>query len=418
MATDDTHPRDLRADLISATLAAVATAGIDSLSLRAITATVGKSTTAVFQHFGGKDGLLLATMKDAVARSAAAHEALRAKLAGLPQTPDDLAAAIAFYILDQSRDPASRVCLELLFRHRQFPDAAPLLRDWDAMRRAFWHALLDDGPFAPLADVIATCSIIELGFASALGGEPGYALLLRGTLTALFECQAGTPVDRRASTAAIDWLMAGRFPDETMTAPPGAAMERLLDCAAATIIREGLAGLNVRRLASEAAVTPSLIVYHYGDFASFVNAAVWHAMMRGLPSMLNVDEPDARQPAADADRWRTELERATRPGEGDAPAGFYVNYARILGQLGMAAPRQPELVPLMLKLRVIEGLGIHRSSRLLWPDALKLGRPAAAGFAIWIKGRAILNEALALSPDVAGPGDGVLDAAAALAGIR
>jgi AcrR family transcriptional regulator len=180
-------------------------------------------------------------------------------------------------------------------------------------------------------------------------------------------------------------------------------MARLLDRAASTILAEGLAGLNVRQLAQAAQVTPSLVAYHYGDFASFTKAAIWHTMMRGLPSSLIAQEGQA-PPTGPG--WSQELERAVRAGAASHPARFYVDYARILGQLGMMTKQEDELASLIMRLRATEGMGIRRASQAVWPRSLRLGRGNAAGFAIWIKRRAILNQALggedASSESVAG----------------
>lgn len=401
---------NLRDDLLAATEHAIATAGIENVSLRAVSAAVGKSTTVVFQNFGSKEGLLLAAAEVAVAKVTRQHADLRALLADMPQNPSDLASVIAFYVIEQSRDPANRLLLEALFKRRHLPQAAVLLQRWDAMRRAFWQARLEAGQFAALAPVIATYSIAEQGFACALSNNPGYAMLLRDTLTALFEGCEGTLDPDRGATPAIAW-MAERAtlpgPDATRSTVP--AMERLLEHAAATILAEGVTGLNLRALAAAAGVAPSLIIYHYGDVASFTKAAIWRAMIEGLPRSLDATA-SAEPPRSDG--WRDELERATHPAGNGTPAGFYVNYARILGQLGLSASRDPDLLPLVLQLRAIEGVGIHRASHATWPPALRLGRANAAAFAIWIKGRAILNEALDPIGEAA---ETVAEAAAALA---
>ncbi|CAN5406632.1 hypothetical protein BH10PSE12_BH10PSE12_25470 [soil metagenome] len=398
----------LRIALLEATEALIVTHGIEGVSLRAVSAAAGKSTTVIFQHFGGKEGLLLASVEHAIAKSRQRHDVLLVALDGLPQTAESLADAIAFYMLDQGRDPATRLYLEMLFKHRHLPEAAPLLRDRQATHRTFWGALLAGGRFARLAPLIATYSVAELGFAAALHREPGYALLLRETVLGLVEGCAGRLDPDRASVPLIAWMEERAFPREATdsqspVSAPAPAMQRLLDLAATMIIERGPAGLNLRRLATEANVAPSLIVYHYGDFASFVKAAIWRAIMHGLPIFLDTSQA-ATRPADDA-AWLNDLTRATMPASDAGPAGFYVNYARILGQVGMLAHRQPEFLPLILQLRAIEGSGIHRASQTLWPARYRLGRANAAGFAIWIKGQAILNEALATGADSPGPDD-------------
>lgn len=390
----------LRHVLLDATEALAASNGIEGVALRAVAVAAGKSTTAIFQHFGSKEGLLLASIEHALAKVAHWHDEWRASLGGLPLTREALAEVIAFYVQSQSTDSAARLCLETLFKSRQLPGVSGLLTEWDCMRRRFWEDLLSRSPYTHLAPILATYTAAEQGFAVSLSSEPRYALLLREAVLGLLDGCHGAHDPNQVTTPAIHWLEQNVVSPETLggsdpkgTRGPVAAMERLIDRAAATIIEQGISGLNLRRLAAEVDVAPSLIVYHYGDFASFTRAAIWRAMMDDVPDYFDSSQGAAAGRGADRN-WLADLERAVVAADGNHPAGFYVNYARILGQVSMLATRQPELRPLILQLRAIEGSGIHHASQTVWPRAFRLGRRTAASFAIWIKGQAILNEGL------------------------
>lgn len=387
------HRTEIRDALLAASLTLTARQGAEGFSLRAIAAAAGRSTTVIFQQFGSKEGLLRATLAHALTLCEKRQEAVLAALDDMPRNPATLRDAIAFHILDEVRRPATRLFLEALFKRDHFPEIAELLRDWDAMRRRFWAALLAGSRYASLAPIFASYAVIEQGFAAALEGEPRYALLLRETLAGLLYAGATDLKAEQGVGTAIAWAEQRAFPKEERP-PSTPAMEALLDLAARAVIEHGPAAINPRRLATQAGVPPSLIVYHYGDFAAFTRAAVWRAIMHGLPRYLDLGRQEVS--GRDAEDWLQELARSLHPSGTETPAGFYVHYARMLGQLGTLSQRHPEFVPLLLQLRAIEGMGIERASRSLWPERYRLDRTSASGFAIWMKGRAILNERLAL----------------------
>jgi len=83
----------VRTALIEEAAALLATGGIGALSTRRLTAAVDASTTAVYTHFGGKDELVRAVVREAFAR-------LEADLSAVDRTLDplaDLAAVGAAY---------------------------------------------------------------------------------------------------------------------------------------------------------------------------------------------------------------------------------------------------------------------------------------------------------------------------------
>ncbi len=377
---------DIARRLLDATARLGAGQGIENLALREITATVQRSTTAVFQHFGSKDGLLNACMDDAFARDRLFHDRLLEKVRTMPAEPRALSALAAFYIRTRARAEPAQLWLEGLYKVRQFPGLRPLLTRWHALRRAFWAELLDGAPpFLP--DLLADYTAVEEAYAAALADDPAYDLLLRETTDRLF---ARPVADRQGAAGA--WLQATLPALATTTEDQGDTARRLLDQAMRVIVRRGAADLNLRRVATDANTAPSQIVYHFGDFANLRRQAITAVLMQGLPAALNPLEPAGPQDATQD--WSHALHAAVTPGGGGEAAGFYVNYARVLGQACLLAKRDATLRPLILQLRAIEGSGIFRLSEAAWPAALRLERDGAEAFAIWIKGRAILNEAL------------------------
>lgn len=376
--------------LIAATQALAVRNGMEDVSLRAASAAVGKSTTVVFQHFGSKEGLLLASMEDALAQDARDHDALLAAMQGLPLSADLLADIVHHYIFTRVRSEAAQLWLEGCYKSREFEMLRPVLQRWDALRERFWQDLLADTPFAARATLLAPLTTAEEAYASTLHDEPGYALMVRESARRLFA------VDRDHRPAGVRQSLEARIRPLVPADRDriGSTMSRLLDQAVRVLVKRGAAGLNLRRVAADAEVAPSQIVYHFGDFAAFRRQAIVEALRQGMPAALDPARPAAEHAGGER-RWSETLRDMARPSRAGTPAGFYVSYARILGQACLAAKRDASLRPLMLDLRAIEGAGIHRLSQSEWPEALHLEREAAAGFALWIKGRAVTGEAVA-----------------------
>lgn len=78
------HDDQLRARLLSRAAQVVSAEGAGALSLRALAAAEGTSTSAIYSLFGGKDGLLLAIFRDGFARFAERQRAV-------PRTGDAVA---------------------------------------------------------------------------------------------------------------------------------------------------------------------------------------------------------------------------------------------------------------------------------------------------------------------------------------
>jgi AcrR family transcriptional regulator len=384
----------IRAALIDATIAELAGYGLEAVSLRRVAAAVGRSTTAIFQHFGGKAGMLGASLEVALDRDCAFHEGLSDEVDGLALDHPALVSLIALYIEQLATDPSARIWREILFKSAQLAAPPLLLERWHAMRVAFWQRVCAGTPAsATLAPLLTAFTAMEESYAQNLSDDVGYALVLRETIGRLLDAtfdRAAAPSDP-VSTWLQTHVSAPPAPERKGDAVLG---DTLLDLAAREIFQHGVSALNHRRLTALAGASPAMIIYHFGDMATFTTAAIWQALMQGLPAYLQRDETRGATLATMED-WAASLGKTVSRSASGPSAGFYIGYARIVGQVCLLARREPALVPLVRYLRAIEGSGVHRASQFSWPEALRMGRANAGGFAIWIKGFAILNEALA-----------------------
>lgn len=409
----------LRATLIDSAIALLASDGLEGATLRAVSAAAGRSTTAVFQQFGSKDALILAALREAMERDRAFHAELLASVSGLTLEPEILSDLVVLYVERRAETGGTaHVWQEALFKARQIPDSAALLRDWHGIRREFWTALLTQAAVPrTLAPVLTGYLAIEETYAATLRRRTDYALLLRETVRQLVDGAFGRTDAAAPPGPVTTWLAPEpvpliELPKETPLS------QRLLDLAVRDVLDHGPAELNPRELARSAGISPSMIAYHFGDFARFTHAAIWGAIMRDVPFALsgNLWPGETRLSLA---RWQEEWERMAEPAKDGEAAGNYVRYARILGQACRLALRRPELLPLVAHFRNIEGLGNFRASRDTWPESLRLNRLAATGFAIWIKGHAILNASLARTARAGRPDDETpLNAGRIFAGIE
>lgn len=384
----------LGAMLIEKALALVADKGLDQFSMREVAASIDRSTTVIFQHFGNKDGLLAAMMETAFERDALFHARLLEELSGLEPNIATLTEIVAYYIEVRvtSDDAAIRIWPELLLNGGHERAWAPLLIRWRGMREDFWRALLPKGLAGMLTPLLSDYTLMEGVYAIVLQDRLDYRLLLRETVSLLvgraFRANNPNPVGNVQA-----WLA------DTAPPPPprssshaGTSRLRLLDVAATEIFAHGVKVLNHRRLTAKAGMSTAMISYHFGGMEQFVVEAVWHALLTGLPAYLDdsVVNVAARQTA---DQWPGVLSQALGSGESRHGTGFYVSYSRIVGQTCLLARQRPDLTPLVRHLRMIEGSGIHHASQASWPPTLSLDRLASTAFAIWIKGWAMTAEA-------------------------
>lgn len=382
------HDDTLRKALSSATIKAIAQSGLGSVSLRAVAAAAGRSTTAVFHHYGDKAGLLAAAAEQALQAEQRFHDMLRDSLSGMPLDPRALGMIVADYVHRRARDGSDALNLwpELLFNVALWPEGARFVGLWQDLLVGFWQPLLDAAGLSDFpARFLVAYLIMEMSYAGIAAQDAGMSLLIQETASTLFDGGAQHPIVRwKETTAAPPALLRNHDQD--------GLSRRLLDIAAREILEKGVTTLTHRRLTALAGVSPAMIIYHFGDMATLESAAIWQALLSGLPAYLNssVEHAAHRQ---DMDAWVASLQPTLVPATPDRPAGFYVGYARIVGQTCLIARRNPAFVPLVNYLRAIEGIGIFNAGQTIWPERLRLSRGRATCFALWAKGYASLNEA-------------------------
>lgn len=384
-------PVPIHEALLDQTIAMVAEAGLEKISLRTIAAQAGCTTAVIFQQHGGKAGLMAAALRRALAQDEAAHAALAAECGGLLTSHSSLADFLAGYVALRAGQPVPRFWSEVLFKSKQVGNATSHLVRWHAMRTAFWSGVLGGVSTDPvLAEMIAGYTAMEETYAYPLAGEMQYQLLLRETARALTGTVFGpSPAGDGAPgvSARLD-----RAPLPSASTEAVAMREQLLSHAVAAIVEDGIGTINKRGLTDKAAVSSSMIAYHFGDMRSFVNEAVWRALVHGIPRELDPTLGNAAIPATLAE-WFAALDGHVRPRVGDAPAGFYTGFARITGQACLLAEARGSLMPLVRHLRALEGWGTYRVVQTIGLAGNRIGRDQAAAFGMWIKAEAVLREA-------------------------
>ena len=406
-----------RVQAIEAAFAIIGERGLAGLSIRDLAQAIGKSTTVIVNLFQTKAGLLVALAQAAMAADAAFHERFFAETAGVPLDHVTLRGVAARYVSVRADPQASfaRVWEEFLTDAEAGAAAREELRAWAQMRAQAWSGLLTraDG-LAGLTPVFFQYLVMEEFYAGALAERLDYDLLLRETLEGLIARALGVA---SPPTPVLDWVVEGLTPPQ----PPGKRFEpggmpmRLLDIAADLIMAGGVGAVSNRAVTQAAGASVSTILYHFGDMRSFLAQAIWHSVFRQIPAYLDWRSPLEQARPQDLDAWSRlmaptlALAPAGAPGE----AGFYVKYARLIAQICLLARRDPAFQDLALLLRGPEGGGTYARREAVWPPQFELSRQSAAHFAIWIKGRALMNAAL--EPPGAEPQAQLREAALALA---
>jgi AcrR family transcriptional regulator len=159
--TQEERKADTRARLLDAAATLFAERGIDAVSVDAVADAAGRTSGAVYDHFGSKQGLLLALL-DEWAHSLVTVIAAEFELAA---TVDDRLRAVAANVVTNPTDQTRRLLLlerELRLRATRDPDVAQAMRarsreahDWLAKGFSAW---IEDGLINPVADpaVLAT----------------------------------------------------------------------------------------------------------------------------------------------------------------------------------------------------------------------------------------------------------------------
>lgn len=391
-------PVPIHLALLDQTIAMLARMGLENISLRTIAARADCTTAVIFQQYQGKAGLLSAAIDRALDQDSAAHAALLSQVSGLIGSREALADFIASYVTVRASQDVPRFWSEILFKSQQLPEARLQLQQWFAMRSQFWQDVLATAAAdAALADMIAAYSIMEEVYAYPLLGDAQYRLLLHETTRALIETALDPAHVHNRSPSISEMLGKVPWPANTETADSADMREQLLTHAIHAIVENGIGMINQRSLSQKAGVSSSMIAYHFKDMKSFVNEAIWRALVQGIPPVL---DPGRSAMPTTMQQWFEALETYVRPRIGDTPAGFYTVFARITGQACLLADSRPSLMPLVHHLRALEGWGTHRVALSIQAQHAVVARDHAAAFGMWIKAEAVLREA-GLRPPIA-----------------
>ena len=263
----------LRDTLLTHAIAIAAERGVEGMSLRTVAAAVGYSTIVIFQNFGSKAGFVEAALTRALKEEQRFHNALAARLEGLQPGHEDFANLVASYVELRVTSKTARFWSQILYNARLITNCASMLRAWHALRIDFWQKRLTAaGRATDLAPFLAAYLAVEEVYAFALTEEAEYRLLLRATAKTITRATFASPGGD--DDHIMNWL--NTRPTQFHTEPaadPKSLSERLLTVAIADILQSGVKALNQRRVGSNAGVSGSMIVYHFGDMASFVNQA-------------------------------------------------------------------------------------------------------------------------------------------------
>ncbi|MCK9504615.1 MAG: TetR family transcriptional regulator [Porticoccaceae bacterium] len=385
----------LRDILIDQTIHAVAEKGFEDISLRAVTSDAGCSTAAVFQYFGSKAGLIDAAMKKALQNDLDFHRSFAETTAGLVLSQRRFAHQLAFYIEQRSQLITARFWSEIMFKSGQTPKAGEHLRAWHAMRITFWQSRLHENNGNPgLAPILACYCTMEEAYAYALNGQLAYSLMLRETAEALTAQSFAGDGDIQHSEIS-EWLdrSAHRF-EVSATAERNALSQGLLDLAAKHIVHYGVDALTQRKITKLAGTSSAMIAYHFGNLDAFVNEAIWRALAVDIPNEVHPNLlGNCKQTSLS--QWADLLTHFIVPArESDNHQnGFFIGVARIIGQAALLVKHRQKLHPIVDHMRKFEGRGSYNASQTIWPPDIKISRAAAAAFAVWVKGQAIVNEA-------------------------
>jgi AcrR family transcriptional regulator len=159
--TQEERKAETRARLLDAAATLFAERGIDSVSVDAVADAAGRTSGAVYAHFGSKQGLLLGLL-DEWAHSLVTVIAAEFELAS---TVEDRLRAVAVNVVTNPSDQTRKLLLlerELWLRATRDPEVAEAMKarwrdahDWLAKGFGAW---IDDGLVAPIAapDMLAT----------------------------------------------------------------------------------------------------------------------------------------------------------------------------------------------------------------------------------------------------------------------
>ncbi|EZP82944.1 transcriptional regulator BetI [Novosphingobium resinovorum] len=381
----------LKSLLVGKAVEGVARQGIRNMPMRAIAANAGVTTAAIVHHFGDKSGLLRAALQQALLEDSAFHESLIANIAGRPLGYLNFVEWTANYIRLRHGSDNARFWSEVLFHPQAVAGNLRHVEAWHDMRVRAWGDILEgQGRDRSFAEALVTYLCMEEVWAQGLDSFAEYPILQRETLRALLAAMFDLSWDEEHSISA---LLEPRLESFAMRAPPNPddLRERLLTEAARDLFEHGIEKVNQRRIAGNLGVSPSIIAYHFGGMSNFRNQAMWRAMIHKVADPLN--PYSAKDKPLTLEDWAEGMANAISPADGSGDNGFYVSFARTIGEVALLSGREPELLPLVEHLRILDGTASYQAGRGIWAGLVSLRRQQASAFAMWMKGRAVLNTA-------------------------
>jgi AcrR family transcriptional regulator len=213
--TQQERKADTRARLLAAAADLFANQGIDAVSVDAVAEAAGRTSGAVYAHFGSKQGLLLAILdswKDSVLAVLLAEVAVS-------DSPAGQLAAVWSNVSGTSDDEAARWPVlehELWLRASRDPEVADVLRvrnaealRYSARQLEAWTAMVGAGPTVPPAELAVLVKALLTGLALQKRLDPTTVpddLALRGiaALVGLPTVAREVPASDTTSRAASD----------------------------------------------------------------------------------------------------------------------------------------------------------------------------------------------------------------------
>lgn len=387
----------LSEQLVVSALDLVCDQGLDNFSIRNVAEAANCSVTPVTKRFETKAVLLHAAQSEAYGADLRFHEAFAEQVAGMPFSYENLTEMVVSYVEQRAQFKVARFWSELLVESGMGLSSAALLTHWYKMRVNFWQNQLDGSGrklHSWLAEFIAIYTVMEEFYAYELYPGIHYRFLLKEGVRAMFAKSFAEEGRDSVSGSICFWLNKGQVALSGFERDDNSDLaEKLLDLASEEIRKKGVGSLSQRSLAKKAGASSAMIAYHFGNMANFTNQAIWHVLMREIPSSLDPKKnPQIKQ--KNNEEWVRVLRRLISIEAENGRAGFYTQYARTTGQACLLSARQHALHPLIEHLRRIDGWGTYRSGKSVWPETMTVERGTAMAFGVWIKGLAIIHEAL------------------------
>jgi AcrR family transcriptional regulator len=388
----------LRERLVKSGLEAIASNGLEHMSLRTVASAAGSTTAGIVHHFGDKAGFLEALMEAGLMAERDWHAGIAVRIEGAEFGHLDFVEWVAWYVGQRAGSTMALFWSELLFKSRFAPGSQAAIAKWHDLRIRFWETILAaNGRRRDFASYLVTYLCMEEVCAHGLTGDVYYELFKRESLRTLTARLFGYA---SASERSLSEWSDRRLPRYAMHAVNNGDTlpQRLIDLGAQEILDHGIRSLNQRALTKKAGVSASMIIYHFGSMAALENQAIWRAMAIGVPDATNPEADPAN--TSTLSKWAAIMSDTILPAGDTRKAGFYCGYARMTGEVALLSRRKPELRPLIEHLRTMEGWASFGASQTIWKGVVDLTRNQATAFAIWVKGQAIMNEVFGIDHDV------------------